>query len=173
MSTKMKLMSILEFLKTICSTISLKKYSIVECKKADANALFNLCFKSRNGNIIRTTFGDNGYYFVFKVDTTEGKLNTSSGIYKEIQYKTQIQTVGQSVKLTHTFTNTGSETKSISFAIHADAKVASEDSVPIYKLDNMQGIKLKNDPYIFDIKYNNPHLDSIWVGPYKNRTKFL
>lgn len=126
---------------------------------------------SRNGSLIRTSFGDNGYFFVLKVNTSEMTLNTTMGTYKEIHYSTKIQTAGQSVMLTHTFTNTGSDTKLISFAIQADAQVANKDSVPIYKLENIQGMKFKNDPYIFDIIYTR--LDSIWVGFFNNRTSNL
>ena len=81
------------------------------------------------------------------------KYNFRSIPRNSIQNRAQIQTTEQNVKFTHIFTNTESETKSIRFVIYAESKVVNKDSVPIYKLENIQGIKLKNDPYIYLISH--------------------
>lgn len=141
-----------------------------------------------NGNLIKTTYSNQGYNGVIKVDngTTNTISNNQLGkVYEAdgIQYKQQISLIdnGQVVKFGYTLYNNSDAVKTVCIGNHTDTQIGDNDQAGVYLTNAYQKISMTDDhtgsctskglKYTITADEDSP-FNGAWIGYWSSRHSF-
>ncbi|MCI2056632.1 MAG: S-layer homology domain-containing protein [Oscillibacter sp.] len=153
-----------------------------------------------NGAWKQTTYSDNGFYTYLSAGTptnpgsndrvtVDGTARTTSitGVTLAVTLETVLD--GGALKITYTVTNSGSESKTVSFGSRADIQIGADDSAKITRLEGDRGFTMVSDDEEYDkdesgdfARFNFfckdvpnyvDDVDTYWYGYYRDATDNL
>ncbi|EAY00635.1 hypothetical protein TVAG_134250 [Trichomonas vaginalis G3] len=139
-------------------------------------------FNIKNGTL-KTTYNDNGYQVVFKVDGTQVNVPGTSTNGKASNGNCNIVTTLSLISL-NMFVNVGftvsctdQANHTIGIAVHADISIGNVDSAPITNIEGDRGFIMSDGTNSVNMllrdSYGSINVDTYWYGGYSSRTSNL
>ena len=131
-----------------------------------------------DSKIISTTYVDDGYYTVIKVDNNLAKLVKQDGMVDGISCDINGEFVsnGNYIRVNYVLKNNNSNTCKISLASFADIQIGTNDSATVTRQPDGSGIVMTDDTTNLQFKFFGRNIDGVtnidglWIGAFPYQT---